>query len=234
MSFTRHAACKLSYVLFSMPRSGSTTLCRDLNDRGQHCLYELFNFGKNNNGFKWGSALNTSAASARAEPTRYIERVLASSNFSHPNASVPCRVGFKLFPGHAMQPEVAATMATTCIILRRQNTTAQYLSWKRALLLGGPCWGTDPPRQLHCRGRSVSIGADFGNFEEFYARWYSKVAQACAANAVLQLSTEAYLSGRPWPLDRWLNPHASAPTRSSTASRGSEVLAAPSQLAGAA
>lgn len=219
MSLVRNSVtCKLSYVLFSMPRSASTTLCSDLNDRGQNCLYELFNFGKNNGGFKWSSVLNISSARARNEPSRYLDQVLVSSNFS-----APCRgAGFKLFPGHAIPPEAAAALVPTCVILRRQNTTAQYLSWKRALLLGGACWGTDPSMQLHCRGRSVSIGAYFGHFENFYTKWYKKVEQACNKKVVVQLTTESYLAGRPWSLERWPNPYtSSAPTRILTASVGS-------------
>ena len=127
-----HAPCHLSYVIFSMQRSGTTTLCRDLNRLKKNCLFELFNWGEHNAGLRWGKHLNISAEQAERWPMEYISRVLRAENTTRPIGQhiakigsmdgptrVQCQSGFKLFPGHHILPEAAAKLASTCIILRR-------------------------------------------------------------------------------------------------------------------
>ena len=196
----------MSYVIFSMQRSGTTTLCRDLNRLKMNCLYELFNWGENNAGHKWGQQLNVSAEQAELSPMEYVSRVLRAENASRPLGQhiaqidsmggptrVQCQSGFKLFPGHAIQPQAAAKLATTCIIYRRQNVSAQYLSLKRARTYG--CWGTRPEEQRNCRQKEpLPIGDDFEEYKRMYTDWYLLVEKACAGRTIVQWTTEGYLT----------------------------------------
>ena len=105
-----------------------------------------------------------------------------------------CHSGFKLFPRQSIPPQAAARLATTCIIYRRQNVTAQYLSLKRALRNG--CWGTRPEEQRSCspRGPDARLGNDFAGFRRAYWTWYRDVEQACAGRKTLHWTTEGYLT----------------------------------------
>ena len=204
---TTRAQCHMSYVIFSMQRSGTTTLCRDLNRLNMNCMYELFNWGENNAGLRWSRKLNISAEQAAHSPMEYVGRVLGAENASRPPGlhiaqtaatSGPtrnqCHSGFKLFPGQSIPPQAAARLATTCIIYRRQNVTAQYLSLKRALRNG--CWGTRPEEQRSCspRGPDARLGNDFAGFRRAYWTWYRDVEQACAGRKTLHWTTEGYLT----------------------------------------
>lgn len=200
----------MSYVIFSMQRSGTTTLCRDLNRLKMNCLYELFNWGENNAGLKWGQYLNVSAEQAELSPMEYVSRVLRAENTSRPPGQhiaqigsmggptrVQCQSGFKLFPGHAIQPQAAAKLTTTCIIYRRQNVSAQYLSLKRARTYG--CWGTRPEEQrksANCTKRRApaAIGDDFEEFRQLHQDWYQLVEKACVGRTIVQWTTEGYLT----------------------------------------
>lgn len=200
--------CHLSYVIFSMQRSGTTTLCRDLSRLKMNCLYELFNWGRGNTGLIWGQYLNITAEQAERWPMEYISRVLQAHNTSRPIGQhiakigsmdgptrVQCQSGFKLFPGHHIRPEAAAKLATTCIIFRRQNVTAQYISWKRASTYGGGCWGTQPTEQRDCREKApTEIGEDFEEFKRKYTEWYLRVEKACVGRTIVQWTTEGYLT----------------------------------------
>ena len=203
-----HAPCHLSYVIFSMQRSGTTTLCRDLNRLKMNCLFELFNWGEHNAGLRWGKHLNISAEQAERWPMEYISRVLRAENTTRPIGQhiakigsmdgptrVQCQSGFKLFPGHHILPEAAAKLASTCIILRRQNVSAQYLSWKRASTYGGGCWGTRPEEQRDCREKAPTIiGDDFEEFKRQYTEWYLSVEEACVERRIVRWTTEGYLT----------------------------------------
>ena len=203
-----HAPCHLSYVIFSMQRSGTTTLCRDLNRLKMNCLFELFNWGEHNAGLRWGKHLNISAEQAERWPMEYISRVLRAENTTRPIGQhiakigsmdgptrVQCQSGFKLFPGHHILPEAAAKLASTCIILRRQNVSAQYLSWKRASTYGGGCWGTRPDDQRDCHEKAPTIiGDDFEEFKRKYTEWYLSVEKACVGRTIVQWTTEGYLT----------------------------------------
>lgn len=221
--------CHLSYVIFSMQRSGTTTLCRDLNRLSMDCMYELFNFGANNNGLRWGGILNVTVKQAADEPLEFINRVLRTQNTSGPpswkdghgtpngsgrNANAnfapivqtpaaggptryKCKAGFKLFPRHAIAPEVAARLAATCIIYKRENVTAMYLSAKRAKM---GCWSTRPDTQRSkCAAYpKPKIGDDFDEYRRNYTWWFGKVKESCeaAGRPIVYLSTESYLNDK--------------------------------------
>lgn len=212
--------CHLSYVIFSMQRSGTTTLCRDLNRLNMNCMYELFNWGRNNAGLRWGTILNLTGAEAAAAPMEFISRVLRKQNTSGPpswdeghgthntnNAPIvqtpvtsgptgyKCRAGFKLFPGHEIPPETAARLAATCIVYQRENITALYLSAKRAKTQG--CWATRPEQQRsNCKAQPPpAIGDDFEQYRRNYTWWFGKVKESCdkAGRPTVHLTTESYL-----------------------------------------
>ena len=201
------APCHLAYVIFSMQRSGTTTLCRDLRRLKMNCMFELFNWGKHNAGHKWGTLLNVSDEEAMRSPMQYVDRVMRAENASRqvghtiarlnstrgPTAA-QCRSGFKLFPDQAITPKVAAGLTTTCVIYRRQNVSAQYLSWKRAVTFGGSCWGVTPLAQRYCNStRPVTIGNDFPAFQQRVASWYLEVEEACVGKTVVKLTMEGHL-----------------------------------------
>ena len=204
------APCHLAYVIFSMQRSGTTTLCRDLRRLKMNCMFELFNWGKNNAGHRWGTLLNVSNGEARRSPMQYVDRVMRAENASRqvghtiavtnstrgPTAA-QCQSGFKLFPDQAITPKVAASLTTTCVIYRRQNVSAQYLSWKRAITFGGNCWGVTPLAQRYCNNtRPVTLGNDFPAFQQRVARWYLEVEEACVGKTVVTLTMEGHLVNR--------------------------------------
>lgn len=202
-----HTPCHLAYVIFSTQRSGTTTLCRDLSRLNMNCMFELFNWGENNAGYKWGKLLNVSDEEARRSPMRYVDRVMRAENASrrvgrtiprtrstNGSTAAQCLSGFKLFPDQAITPKVAARLATTCIVHRRRNVSAQYLSWKRAITFGRNCWGTNPRAQRHCHEtRPVTIGNDFPAFEQRLANWYIEVEKACAGKPTVQWTMEEHL-----------------------------------------
>lgn len=204
---TTHTPCHLAYVIFSMQRSGTTTLCRDLSRLNMNCMFELFNWGKNNAGHKWGRLLNISNEEARRSPMRYVDQVLRAENASrlvgrnitstrstHGQTDAQCMSGFKLFPNQAITPKVAAGLATTCIVHRRRNVSAQYLSWKRATTFGGSCWGADPHAQRYCnQTHPVTIGNDFPAFAQRVANWYIEVEKACAGKPTVQWTMEEHI-----------------------------------------
>ena len=128
---TTREPCHMAYVIFSMQRSGTTTLCRDMRRLKMNCMFELFNWGKNNAGYKWGNLLNVSDTQAMRSPMQYIDRVMRAENATRqvgntiprihstqgPTAA-QCMSGFKLFPHQAIRPNIAAGLTTTCIIYR--------------------------------------------------------------------------------------------------------------------
>ena len=126
---------------------------------------------------------------ASRAPGEHIAQVAAMGGPTR----VQCQSGFKLFPGHAIQPATAARLATTCIIYRRHNVTAQYLSLKRARNHG--CWGTRPDEQRGCAQRSpLTIGADFEEYKQNYTNWYHLAEEACAGRTIVHWTTESYLT----------------------------------------
>ena len=86
----------LRLLIVSMQRSGSTTLCDDLNRFGIPCWYELFNFNTNpiQAGYAATKKLGMTEAEARANPRRFIDRNVKDHNFTE-----PCVVAFKVFNG---------------------------------------------------------------------------------------------------------------------------------------
>ncbi len=201
---TTREPCHMAYVIFSMQRSGTTTLCRDMRRLKMNCMFELFNWGKNNAGYKWGNLLNVSDTQAMRSPMQYIDRVMRAENATRqvgntiprihstqgPTAA-QCMSGFKLFPHQAIRPNIAAGLTTTCIIYRRRNVSAQYLSWKRAITYGGNCWGANPYAQRYCNNtRPERIDSDFPAFVRERTMWYIEVEKACVGKTVVYLTME--------------------------------------------
>ena len=192
---------RLAYVIFSMQRSGTSTLCGDMHRLGMNCMYELFNWGENNAGYKWGRLVKFSAEKASRYPEPYVDEVMRAYNVSPPmigsTGGLPDArylSGFKLFPNQAIGPRVAARLTSTCIIYRRLNVSAQYLSLKRATTFGKNCWGTSPHAKRYCKDSPpVTMGKDFSAFEKRYANWYREVEEACAGKVTLRWTMEAHL-----------------------------------------
>ena len=115
------------YIIFSMRRSSTTTLCSDLNRAKKHCYYELLNYGKNQTGRQWADRLGWTQAQIQSYPKEFVDRVRRTSSLQ--------TFGYKLFPEHIPHYKLPDILDhnQTCIIYRRANVTAQYLSWKRAV-----------------------------------------------------------------------------------------------------
>ena len=104
-------------------------------------------------------------------------------------------IGIQAVSPPSSPAEAAAKLATTCIIFRRQNVSAQYLSWKRASTYGGGCWGTRPDEQRDCHEKAPTIiGDDFEEFKRKYTEWYLSVEKACVGRTIVQWTTEGYLT----------------------------------------
>ena len=82
---------------------------------------------------------------------------------------------------------------------RRENTTAQYLSWKTAVTYG--CWATSPQKQAtdpSCAERVTELGNDWPLFQIQVDEWYAESEASCraAGKPVTFLSMEDYLAPR--------------------------------------
>ena len=175
------------YVIFSMQRSASTTLCTWLNGyNGTDCQYELLNFGVQQSGYKWSHLLNISVDHIHKHPEVFVNLVRSkmSTNITS--------FGFKVFPQHINWSLLPALIRDnrTCIILSRANITAQYISWKRAHTSG--CWATSGT-QCH----NISISFDNTEFEHYKAnrdQWYAYIKQVCAHKRVVEESSENFIA----------------------------------------
>ena len=118
--------CLGTYVVFSMQRSASTTLCDDLRKWGANCTYERLNAGAGNAGMHFSHRLGISPNFVGSHPSEFIDRVRAALHR-------PPLFGFKVFPTHPFPPSYI-TPSTTCVVLRRQNVTAQFISTHATIL----------------------------------------------------------------------------------------------------
>ena len=217
--------CHLSYVIFTMQRSASTSLCAVLSGHGHACLGELFNIAGDlqsraleslsNTGSRFAKQLNLSRARIIKQPFGFVNRVLRSSNatlqrvvktrmsvrrVAHDDAWTHshhrCQAGFKLMPAHPLAPRTGALLASTCVLLRRENVTAQYISWRRAITQG--CWATTPKLRRNCSARPVHVEpTSLARFAQRGERWWAEVQAACAAarRPLVLLSMERFVSG---------------------------------------
>lgn len=204
--------CRVIAVL-SMQRSGTTTLCRDLVSWGILCDFELFNFGATEwmqqRGFKVSQLTNISAEGALAHPGVWIRKAQELQGLNSSRHSSSCAYVFKLFPEHVhwswegrtsnvVLPRILQHV-NACVIYRRANLTAQYLSKRDAEENG--CWATDPSRKARdprChsgRPKPDKLGSDWPKFRRTADSWFASASRHCTAGQkpTLQLSTEAYL-----------------------------------------
>ena len=80
---------------------------------------------------------------------------------------------------------------------RRENITAQYLSWKTAEETD--CWETTPAEQAAnpaCAEKVTTLGKDWPDFQERVRAWYNVSETACrkAGKPVEFISMEKYLA----------------------------------------
>ena len=163
------------YVIFSMQRSSSTTLCSDMNRHGLSCLYELLNFGVNQSGFLWQQRLGVTTDFLLTHPEQFVQRVR--------DAFAPSTgFGYKVFPGQvrAVLLDKLVTPNITCVIYKRENITAQYMSWKRATAAG--CWSTSGDPRCH-EAHVDADDAELASFARTYHEWYTTAETVCCARA---------------------------------------------------
>ena len=85
-----------------------------------------------------------------------------------------------------------------CIIYRRRNTTAQYLSWRTAENSG--CWDADAGHlDQACsqhREKATTLGDDWPAFAWAAKEWYAAGEAACVAagRPVVHMDTESYIA----------------------------------------
>lgn len=179
--------CLGTYVIFSMQRSASTTLCGDLRKWDANCTYELLNTGAGNAGMEWSHRLGISPNFVGSHPSEFIDRVRAALHR-------PPLFGFKVFPTHPFPPSYI-TPSTTCVVLRRQNVTEQFISTQIARKSG--CWATDGTTECHNATWRVNA-KDLARFSRESSEWFARVEKLCAgAKTTLRVTTEAYLRERP-------------------------------------
>ena len=185
------------YVLFSLPRSGSTTLCSRLGSLPSvSCFHELLNFHGNNTGAYWwhvtrGNGTTSLPPSTDESRCAFVNRVRHLQ--PHPESSF----GFKVFDHHVDDPhrflhllEHTNARRVGCVVLRRTNVTARYLSWTRAKNTG--CWGTTPSEQhKRCRPWSGSVDVRaLKSFQTSESHWFKSVTHACANRPTSHVSFE--------------------------------------------
>lgn len=180
------------YVIFSMWRSSTTTFCSFLNSQPHtNCMYELLNFGPNSAGSKMAHKLEYPIG-GKAPVETQVEFLTKARR--HVCGTDPkCNFGFKVFPYHVHDPASILRADTTCIIYRRNNVTAQYLSYKRATTTG--CWGSTPAiQERDCDSWSPEIdGVELEKFNRTYENWYSRAEAACKGHQTFQFTMEEWL-----------------------------------------
>ena len=110
-----------TYLIVSMQRSGTTTLCNDVNqieDRGVganriQCAYELLNPGPNNPGARWLKKHHRSTSWANRHPEEMVRQVANESR-----AEGSCVWGFKIFNGQRATVAQIVGEVDKCIIYR--------------------------------------------------------------------------------------------------------------------
>ena len=134
-------ADRVRFLIFSRQRSASNTL---LNELRRHpnvtCHYEVLNIAQMPP--EIGRGLNATYFTAVADRPRFMAQVW---DFCPAQAC-----GFKLFDKQMGRPlrellHAAPPRSVRVIALERQNVTAEYASWRRALSSGN--WGVTPKRQ---------------------------------------------------------------------------------------
>jgi len=199
-----------SYLIVSMQRSGTTTICDDINHitgeskrrRGEAtnstrgdfvCQYELFNTGELQSGHVFLEKHNHTPGWAKKYP-RELARQAAHQARKEWGA---CVWGHKIFNGQVAAVDQIGDQFDKCIIYRRENTTAQYLSWKTAVETD--CWETTPQEQAAnpaCADKVTQLGDDWPEFQEKVRAWYNVSETACreAGKPVVFVSMEEYLA----------------------------------------
>mmetsp|Transcript_10054 Transcript_10054/g.24019 ORF Transcript_10054/g.24019 Transcript_10054/m.24019 type:complete len:294 (-) Transcript_10054:128-1009(-) len=198
-----------SYLMISMQRSGTTTICTDINDiqgqskqrRGEAtnsskgdfvCQYELLNTGELQSGHRFLEHTNHTSEWAEKYPRELVRQAAHQAK-----AGGACVWGFKIFDGQIAAVDKIVDRFDKCIIYRRENTTAQYLSWKTAVETD--CWETSPQEQAAnpaCAEKVTQLGDDWPEFQEGVRAWYNVSETACrnAGKPVVFVSMEEYLA----------------------------------------
>lgn len=178
-----------TYLIVSMERSASTTLCHDVNlidGPKSQCAFELL-------GLTYSQKHNHNQDWVREHPREFVRQ---RANEFRALRDV-CVWGFKLFDRQLADVSQIISEVDKCIIYRRENTTAQYLSWKTAVTYD--CWATDPRKQAadpDCAKRVTELGDDWPQFQTRVDKWYAKSEASCraAGRPVTFLSMEDYLA----------------------------------------
>ena len=173
-----------TYLIVSMQRSGTTTLCADILQIGgtwphtlMDCAFEQLNFGAEQKGGAFLEQHNRSHDWGKTHPQETIRTARAEGQQT-------CAWGFKLFDTHGFDVSQVVDEVDLCVIYRRRNATAQYLSLKTALSTG--CWATTPEQQARdprCQSsdKVTRLGDDWPVFKAKADGWYNASREACRA-----------------------------------------------------
>ena len=103
--------------------------------------------------------------------------------------------GYKIFPEHIPNDKVPDILShnETCIIYKRENITAQYMSLKRAVKYN--CWHTTGGPKCHNLHVEFSQ-SEFMDFKHKYATWYRLVEDACKGHRIVRCTMEEHLRTR--------------------------------------
>ena len=181
------------YILFSMQRSGTTTLCQVLNKAGGYCAHELLNLGRRCNcttprgaGLRFLCERNLSIAQVRAAPRAFVEAFLAVQKRQQPNRS---NYGYKIFPDH-VRPALLSSLlgpTTTCLVHKRENATAQFRSLLVAHRFG--CW-----KNLSCHTLPMTVPPrGLRAFERARREWFARVEHLCRYHRIVRTTMESLL-----------------------------------------
>lgn len=202
-----------NYVIFSMQRSGTNSFCSYLNKfNNTMCYYELLNRVEMHKNIIHNYS-NIECAYTPKLPYSYKrnytkEKLHRCYNY---NANDPTiflnkmkeihfknniKFGYKIFPNHVPVNKLRFIVDknTTCIILKRENLTAQYLSLKNAIQSG--CWiktrNISKCKENKNEIKTINNNYIFSSFLKKYNNWFKTSFDICRKNNIIFIKSEDY------------------------------------------
>ena len=202
-----------NYVIFSMQRSGTSSFCTHLNQlNNTMCYYELLSCKDKILKDVAYSCSNIERIYTQKLPYSYT-RNLTKGNLSNCYCKANnkhiflnklkeiylknnIKFGYKIFPGHIAHNELKFILDknTTCIVLKRENVTAQYLSLKNPIQSG--CWiktrNTSKCKENKNKTDTIDDNYMFSSFLRIYNNWFKTSFNVCSKNNIIFIKSEDY------------------------------------------
>ena len=206
------------FIIFSRPRSSSSTLCDHLNQQPDVTMfYELFSPDANGPGI-------ADARRRLGYPTHSSARNDVSGLMTALSAYCPTRLcGFKVFDHHLDEDEVVRShleelfawsanrsKPTKMVMLKRKDSAKEYASVKKALETGN--WGTTPCLQQETKQDTkaekgyTATPKPFEKFELEKKKWFNTVRSLSPQHGpLLALEMETFIHNQKDTTLRTLN-----------------------------